>query len=109
MPLPSDQFSPTLAILYVTTLGSSLFTAAKGQGLLHDRLFTELDLQPFHVAALLCVLLVRRHPPLVLCRRQPLTHDLFALIAVHLWVTRRCGSHVRRVEGSVRGARKYLA
>ena len=47
--------------MWLLILAPSLFIAARGQGLLQDKLFTELAMQPYHVAALFFALVVR--PP----------------------------------------------
>jgi len=51
------QFASSLALTYYLLVGCFLYYAAHGQGLLHDKLFTELDMTPTHVVALGCWLL----------------------------------------------------
>ena len=46
------QFASSLALTYYLLVGCFLYYAAHGQGLLHDKLFTELDMNQTHVVAL---------------------------------------------------------
>ena len=43
------EFHSSIALIYYIGFGTALFLAARGQGLMHDRLYTELDLKPEHV------------------------------------------------------------
>jgi hypothetical protein len=47
------QFNGSLVVIYYLLTGCVLYFAARGQGLLHDKLFTELDMSKTHVVALL--------------------------------------------------------
>ena len=47
------QSNGSLAVIYYLLVACVLFFAARGQGLLHDKLFTELDMTWTHVVALL--------------------------------------------------------
>ena len=51
------QLNGSLVVIYYLLLGCVLYYAARGQGLLHDKLFTELDMSATHVIALLFWLL----------------------------------------------------
>ena len=46
------QFNGSLVVTYYLLLGVFLYYAARGQGLLHDKLFTALDMTKTHVVAL---------------------------------------------------------
>lgn len=46
------QFHCSLVIVYYLLMGCFLYFAARGQGLLHDKLFSELDMEPNHIIAL---------------------------------------------------------
>ena len=46
------QFSGSIAVTYYLLVACFLYYAARGQGLLHDKLFTELDMTKTHVVAL---------------------------------------------------------
>ena len=46
------QFFGSLIVAIYLLVGCFLYHAARGQGLLHDRLFSELDMDPKHVVAL---------------------------------------------------------
>ena len=51
------QFNGSLVVVYYLLFSCALYYAARGQGLLHDKLFTELDMTTTHVVALLFWLL----------------------------------------------------
>eukprot|EP01043_Picozoa_sp_COSAG02_P062312 COSAG02_NODE_8565_length_2522_cov_2.349979_2_plen_608_part_00 len=53
-----NQFGGSCAFLGYLVLGTVTYYAARGQGLLHDKLFTELDMGTTHVIALFFWLLV---------------------------------------------------
>ena len=48
------QINGSLVVIYYLSFGTTLYYLARGQGLLHDRLFTNLEMQWKHVFALLC-------------------------------------------------------
>ena len=48
------QINGSLVVIYYLSFGTVLYYLARGQGLLHDRLFTNLEMQWRHVFALLC-------------------------------------------------------
>ena len=52
-----NQINGSLVVIYYLLFGSMLYYAARGQGLMHDKLFTELDMIKTHVIALLFWLL----------------------------------------------------
>ena len=53
----AGQLSGSLALIVYLMMCSLYYYLARGQGLLHDRLFSDLDMQPKHVLALLFWLL----------------------------------------------------